>query len=123
MTSFAIATSIVLAVILIGDAVLSIRPPKFIARCLTGVNLPREWWWVLIVIKTLAAAGLIIGVIRHDPSITTVVSVGVLAYFICAIVAHIRANFLKSEFWLNCLGMTIISLITVFANLTALLTN
>lgn len=31
--------------------------------------------------------------------------VGVLAYFCCAAVAHLRAGFTGQSFWLNCLGM------------------
>ena len=48
-----------LAVVLLGDALLMLRPPSFIVTCLTGVGFPREWWWALIVIKILAAAGLV----------------------------------------------------------------
>ena len=50
-----------LAVVLLGDALLMLRPPAFIVTCLTGVGFPREWWWALIVIKILAAAGLVVG--------------------------------------------------------------
>ncbi|WP_115024205.1 hypothetical protein [Corynebacterium minutissimum] len=47
--------------------------------CLSGVKLPKDWWWALIVITSLAAA------------------------------AHVRAHFLGSEFWINCLGMLALS--------------
>lgn len=43
--------SIILAVILFGDVILSIRPAHFIEKCLTGVKFPRQWWWALIYIK------------------------------------------------------------------------
>ena len=48
-----------LAVVLLADVAMSIRPMAFIRACLSGVNLPENFWWVLLVIKTLAAAGLI----------------------------------------------------------------
>ncbi|WP_244303316.1 hypothetical protein [Leucobacter coleopterorum] len=48
---------VALAAILLGDAIISTRPSAFIRHCLDGVKLPREWWWILIVIKLLAAAG------------------------------------------------------------------
>ena len=50
----------VLAAALLFDAVASIRPPAFIRDCLDGVGFPRDWWWALIVIKTLAVVGLIV---------------------------------------------------------------
>ena len=92
-----------LSLTLFADAVMSLRPPGFIQRCLDGVRLPRDWWWILIVIKLLAAAGLAIGLAY--PGIAYATNVGVIAYFICAAYAHYRARFLKQEFWLNCLGM------------------
>ncbi|MDO4929091.1 MAG: hypothetical protein Q3976_08570 [Corynebacterium sp.] len=41
-----------------------------------------------------------------NSSSTRMVTVGVLAYFVFAIIAHSMAGFLKQEFWINCLGMT-----------------
>ncbi|KQY57192.1 DoxX family protein [Nocardioides sp. Root140] len=92
-----------LAAALFGDAILSIRPPKFIRDCLDGVNLPREWWWVLICVKLLAVAGLLIGIKVEGVGLAA--NVGVIAYFLAATYAHVKARFLKQEFWLNCLGM------------------
>jgi len=40
-------------------------------------------------------------------------TVGVVVYSLCAVVAHIRAHFLGREFWLNCLGMLALSLVTL----------
>lgn len=93
----------VLALILFGDAVLSVRPPKFIRDCLDGVRLPREWWWVLIVVKVLAVAGLVAG--HWLPGVGFAANLGVVAYFGCAVVAHVRSRFFGQAFWLNCLGM------------------
>ena len=99
---------------------LSVKPPKFISRCLRGVNFPQDWWWALIGIKALAALGLIVGAVLNNPSITTTVSVGVLAYFIFAIIVHIKANFVGKEFWVNCLGMTILSAVVLVLNFAAM---
>lgn len=98
-------TNQLLALTLAGDALISLRPPKFIRDCLDGVKFPREWRWSLIVIKLVAAAGLTLGTKRRDPAIGTTVSTGVLSYFFCAIAAHLRARFLGTG-WLGCLGMT-----------------
>ncbi|WP_196804527.1 DoxX family protein [Cellulomonas sp. URHD0024] len=95
-------TVVALAALLLLDAVLSVKPAKFIDVCLTGVNFPRNWWWALIVIKLVAVAGLIIGI--WVPGVALAATVGVIAYFLCAGVAHVRAKFLQQEFWVNCLG-------------------
>ncbi|WP_426716140.1 hypothetical protein ACEN19_05985 [Corynebacterium auriscanis] len=117
MSSLAVGGSYVRAAVLAGDALMSIKPPKFISRCLSGVNFPKDWWWSLIGIKSFAATGLIAGATIGDPSVTTTVSVDVLGYFI---IAHIKANFLKQEFWVNCLGMTALSAVVLALNAAAM---
>lgn len=105
-----------LAAILFGDAVMSIRPPKFIRDCLDGVNFPRDWWWTLVVVKLVAAAGLLVGITVEGVALAA--NIGVIAYFLSAAYAHIKANFLKQEFWLNCLGMLAISVaVLVYSHL------
>lgn len=105
---------LVLAGLLFLDAVMSMRPPKFIRDCLDGVRFPRDWWWTLIVIKLLATAGLITGI--WVPGIALAANVGVVAYFLCASAAHFRARFLGKEFWVNCLGfLTTAVLVLVFS--------
>ena len=105
MSSLAAGSSYLLAAVLAGDAIMSIKPPKFISKCLTGVGYPRDWWWTLIRVKSIATIGLIYGAAVANPSITTTVSAGVVSYFIFAAAAHIRARFTGTEFWINCLGM------------------
>lgn len=95
--------TVLLAVVLAGDAVMSIKPPSFARDCLDGVRFPRDWWWTLIVIKATAALGLLAGL--WVPGVAVAANVGVIAYFVCAAVAHVRARFLGQAFWLNCLGM------------------
>jgi hypothetical protein len=92
-----------LAAVLLGDALLSLRPPAFIRDCLDGVRFPREWWWALIAAKLLAVAGLVVG--RWEAGVGVAAAFAVVAYFLCATVAHVRARFLTSSFWVNCLGM------------------
>jgi hypothetical protein len=98
----------VLALSLFSDAIMSVRPPGFIRKCLDGVGFPREWWWTLVVIKLLATAGLVAGLKYPGVGVTT--NAAVIAYFLCASYAHYRARFLKQEFWLNCLGMLALSI-------------
>jgi hypothetical protein len=98
-----------LAAVLLGDALLSLRPPAFIRDCLDGVRFPRDWWWTLIVIKAIASIGLIVGI--WVPGIGFAANIGAIAYFLCAAVAHLRARFFGTAFWLNCLGMLALCLI------------
>ncbi|MGG2460740.1 hypothetical protein ACO0M4_13135 [Streptomyces sp. RGM 3693] len=58
-------------------------------------------------IKLLAAAGLITGICVAG--IGAAANAGVVCYFLAASVAHIRARFLTSEFWVNCLGLLALS--------------
>lgn len=100
--------TIVLAVILAGDAVMTAIPVKFIRDCMDGVNFPVDGWgWVLVYVKVLAVAGLIVGL--WQPGVGTATTAGVIAYFVAAAIAHIRARSLGSTFWANCLGMLALS--------------
>jgi hypothetical protein len=100
-----------LALALFGDALISVRPPVFIQKCLDGVGFPRDWWWTLVVITLLAAAGLVLGL--KYPGVGFAANAGVVAYFVCASYAHYRAKFLKQEFWLNCLSMLGFSIVVL----------
>ncbi|TFD06330.1 hypothetical protein E3T29_10670 [Cryobacterium sp. TMT1-66-1] len=99
----------ILAAVLLVDALMSFRPPKFIKDCLNGVNFPQDWWWTLIVIKLLATAGLVVGI--FVPGVALAANAGVIAYFLAASVAHVRARFLKQEFWVNCLGILALAVV------------
>lgn len=67
---------ILLAAVLFSDVLMSIRPPKFIRVCLDGVGFPREWWWTLLVIKSLAVSGLVVGL--WEPGVGFAATVGVI---------------------------------------------
>lgn len=109
--------SLVLSVLLIADTVMIARPPAFIAECLEGVGFPRSWWWSLIVVKLLAAAGLIAGLWLLGVGLAA--GIGVLAYCGCAIAAHLRARSLGSAFWVNCLGFTAVTLAVLLVDYAA----
>lgn len=100
-----------LAMVLLIDALMSIRPPMFIVKCLDGVGFPRDWWWTLIVVKLAAAAGLAVGLAY--PGVASAANAGVIVYFLCAAYAHYRARFMTREFWINCLGMLGFSIVVL----------
>lgn len=104
-----------LAAALFVDAAMSVRPPKFIRDCLDGVNFPRDWWWILIVIKTLAVVGLIVGI--WIPGVAFSANVAVIVYFCCAGAAHLRARNTGQAFWVNCLGMLLLSVAALVLSL------
>ncbi|MER6973750.1 hypothetical protein ABT304_21990 [Nocardioides sp. NPDC000445] len=93
---------LLLAGLLALDVALSLRPVGFIRTCLNGVAFPENYWWTLIAIKSLAVTGLLAG-IWHE-GIGLAANVGVVAYFLAAVVAHLRARFIGFELWINCLG-------------------
>src|SRR5699024_7819554 len=66
---------------------------------------PRDWWWVLAVVTFLAAAGLVAGL--WIPGLGAAASVGLVVYFLCAAAAHLRADYIGRDFWLDCLGMLV----------------
>jgi hypothetical protein len=101
----------VIAVIVAGDAAMTFRPPTFIAACLDGVGLPRDWWWVLAVVKVTAVAGLIAGF--WIPGVGLAAMAGLVVYFLTAAGAHLRAGYTGRDFWLNCLGMLALTVLVL----------
>lgn len=104
-----------LAFALLVDAAMSVRPPAFIRDCLDGVGFPREWWWTLIVIKLLAVAGLVAGI--WIPGVAFSATVAIIVYFCSAAAAHLRARNTGQAFWLNCLGMLLLSVAVLVLSL------
>jgi hypothetical protein len=69
------------------------------------------WWWTLIVVKVAAVAGLLVGL--GAPGFAVAASAGSVLYFLVAAVSHVRARFLTSAFWVNCLGMLALSVLAL----------
>src|SRR5699024_2449593 len=108
---------VVLAVVVFGDGLLTFRPPRTIAACLDGVGFPRDWWWVLAVVKFLAAAGRVAGL--WIPGVGAAASGWLVGYFRGAAAAHLRADFLGRALCRNCLGMLLVCLaVVIFCFLT-----
>ncbi|OKI02300.1 hypothetical protein A6A06_14705 [Streptomyces sp. CB02923] len=99
---------LVLLAIQAGDAAMMIRPPKFIVDCLEGVGFPRDWWWALTTAKAASVVGLAVGL--RVPGVAMTTTAAVVVYFLAAATSHLRAKALNSAFWVNCLGMLVLSL-------------
>ncbi len=97
---------VVLAVIQLVDAVLCIKPAAFIADCFRGVNWPQRLWWLMPPIKLAAAAGLVAGL--WIPHLAALTCAALVAYFLCAVAAHVRARDYGRNLFLNATGMLVI---------------
>jgi hypothetical protein len=97
---------VVLAAIQLVDAVLCIKPAAFIADCFRGVNWPQRLWWLMPPIKLAAATGLVAGL--WIPHLAALTCAALVAYFLCAIAAHVRARDYGRNLFLNATGMLVI---------------
>jgi len=100
-----------LAAIQLVDGILSFRPVPFVADCLQGVRFPRRLWWMLPPMKFAAAAGLLAGIWVEPLAVLT--TAAVVAYFLVALVMHIRAHDFRRYLYVNCLGMLVVSVATL----------
>lgn len=105
--------TILMAVVIFADAVMSVKPLDFIRECYRGVGWPLEWGWALVVIKVAATAGLIVGLWVPGVALTT--HVALVCYFLAAAAAHLRARNTGMTFWVNCLGMLVLTIATGLA--------
>lgn len=94
---------VVLAVISAVDGILCIKPVAFIRQCFLDVGFPERWWRLMPVLKFASAVGLIAGI--WIPWLTLLVTVCLVAYFIAAIGAHIRAQDFGRNLFVNAFGM------------------
>jgi hypothetical protein len=104
---------IVLAAVTAVDGVLCLKPAAFIAQCFTDVRLPRRYWRLASPIKFAAAAGLIAGI--WIPFLALLTTCCLIAYFVVAIVMHIRARDLGRNLFVNASGMLLLCLLVLGA--------
>src|SRR5690606_36306573 len=95
------------ALIQFGDGLMCLKPVKIIEECFDNVGFPRRWWWEAPPIKFAATAGLVIGIWFRPLAVLT--TGALVVYFLLAGTAHIRARDFGRNFFLNCLGMLVLS--------------
>jgi hypothetical protein len=96
-----------LAVLHLGDAALCLRPVAFVRACLDDVGFPRRYWRLLPVLKTAAAAGLVIGIWFTPLAVLT--AAALVVYFLIAITMHVRARDFGRNLFLNASGMLVLN--------------
>lgn len=105
---------VALALITAADGLMCIKPVGFIAACFEGVGWPRRLWWLMPVIKFAAAAGLVAGV--WIPYLGVVTSSALVAYFLVALGAHVRARDFGRNLFVNAVGMLLVCVaVTLFS--------
>ncbi|TWD82516.1 DoxX-like protein [Kribbella amoyensis] len=92
-----------LAVVQFTDALLCLKPVRFVQQCLLDVGFPRRLWWVLTPLKLAAAAGLVLGIWVTPLAVLT--TAALVAYFVVAIVMHLRAHDYSRNLFANATGM------------------
>lgn len=92
-----------LAFVQFGDALLCLRPPAFVRRCLLDVHYPRKYWWLLPPVKSASAVGLVVGI--WVPPLAVLTCAALVCYFVIAATAHIRARDFGRNLFVNCTGM------------------
>jgi hypothetical protein len=65
---------------------------KFVLITAAKVGVPESWLPMLGILKAAGALGLLLGLIGV-PLIGTAAAVGLILFFVCAIIAHLRARY------------------------------
>ncbi|MBC2932366.1 DoxX family protein [Nocardioides sp. zg-1228] len=105
---------IALAALQVVDGLLCVKPVAFIAACFDDVGFPTRWRWVFPVVKLAAAAGLLVGLVV--PYLAAAATAGLVAYFVLAIGAHLRARDLGRNLFVNATGMLAVCLGVLYAS-------
>jgi uncharacterized membrane protein YphA (DoxX/SURF4 family) len=82
--------SIVLAVLLIASAVMKFRKQDQVVAMITGLGVPLSWFPFLGAAEVAGAVGLVVGL--AVPPVGIAAAIGVIVYFIGAVVTHLRAG-------------------------------
>ncbi|MQA95145.1 MAG: hypothetical protein GEV11_11050 [Streptosporangiales bacterium] len=106
-----------LAAIQLGDAALCLGPVAFVRACLRDVGFPRRLWWLLPVIKTAAAGGLVAGI--WIPALAVLTSAALVGYFLIAVGMHVRARDFGRNLFVNATGMLLLCTATLIFVLLA----
>lgn len=93
----------VLAAIQLTDAALCVQPVAFVRQCLVDVAFPRRYWPLLAPLKVAAATCLLLGLVI--PYLGLITACALIAYFIVAMVMHVRQRDFGRNLFVNAAGM------------------
>jgi hypothetical protein len=88
--TLATVVSLVLAFGLLGSGTATLAKAPPIVANITGVGWPEDRLWVLAVLKLAGAVGLVVGV--WVTGLGVAAAIGVVLYFVGAIVFHVRVK-------------------------------
>ncbi|WP_231189590.1 DoxX family protein [Haladaptatus sp. DYF46] len=83
----------ILTIVAVGiSAVGFFRPPEAILESMAKVGVKESWLPMLGILKAAGALGLLIGIGVPMPSVATAAAVGLVVYFVGAVIVHLRAG-------------------------------
>lgn len=82
--------AVLLALALIGSAAGKLTAQPKIVESLTSVGVPRNWYTPLAAVEIAGAIGLLAGIFY--PPLGVAAAIGVVLYFLGAVIAHVRAK-------------------------------
>jgi hypothetical protein len=82
--------AVLLSAALVVSAVGKLRRMEQVVTMITGLGVPIDWFPMLAAAEIAGAVGLLIGL--AVPVIGILAAIGVIAYFVGAVIAHLRAG-------------------------------
>jgi len=76
-----------------GISIAGFAKARFVLENSSAVGVPRSWVPLLAILKAAGAAGLLVGLLVM-PAIGTAAAIGLVAFFVGAVIAHMRAGVL-----------------------------
>jgi hypothetical protein len=91
MNAAYVVITLTTAVVTAGIAVADLIPAGFVLANSAEVGVPHSWSPVLGAVKLAGAVGLIVGLLSL-PALGIAAAVGLVLFFVCAVVTHLRAH-------------------------------
>ena len=83
----------ILTIVAVGVSAVGVfRPPEAILESMAEVDVKESWLPMLGILKAAGALGLLIGIGVPVPAIGTAAAVGLVVYFVGAVIVHLRAG-------------------------------
>lgn len=110
MTALHLTVTLLAAVVYAAAATANLTGHRYPRAQADKLGVPRTWIPVLGTLLGAGSAGLLIGV--AVPAFGLLAAIGLLAYFLGALIAHLRVRDLHLGPWSACFGLAAASLLT-----------